>query len=291
MCQIPAHPAGPRRQPGARGSSATRGQASARPRGTTLCSPLLQLLSAAGNAIPVSLCTGRAEDRAREVLGPAGPLSLQRDAQPTSPSSPPHVWPQTLAPATLPEQDHSRAYAWEQHHQLSNLPKYSSYQVTGKKSLLLLMLLMENFSPFAAAFKASRDFRQTLSCTETGEVEAQREGRKAGGEQTARSRGELGLLPSPPPAAAAHRQSPGSTSHLPHLLPGSRSPTSSLQGMPPTPGTPVDKHTGCVQEQGWCPKGLMGQNHLLCDFSSPPASFPGDNQKSSPSQCRCRQPR
>lgn len=198
-----------------------------------LCSPLLQLLSAAGDAIPVSSCTGRAEDRAREVLGPAGPLSLQRDAQPTSPSSPPHVWPRRLAPASRPEQHHSRAHAWEQHHQLSNLPKYSSYQVTGKKSLLLLMLLMENFSPFAAAFKASRGFRQTLSCTETGEAEAQREGRKAGGEQIARSRGELGLLPSSAPAAAAHRQSPGSPPHLPHLLPGSRSPTSSSQGLPP----------------------------------------------------------
>jgi len=62
------------------------------------------------------------------------------------------------------------------------------------------MLLMENFSPFAAAFRASRGFIQTLSCTETGEVEAQREGCKTGGEQVMINRGELVLLSSSPQA-------------------------------------------------------------------------------------------
>lgn len=91
------------------------------------------------------------------------------------------------------------------------------------------MLLMENFSPFAAAFKASPGFVQTLSCTETGEVEAQREGCKTGGEQIMRNRGELILLSSSPPAASAHRQNPGSKPYLPHLLAGCRSPTCSCK--------------------------------------------------------------
>ena len=101
--------------------------------------------------------------------------------------------------------------------------------MTGKKSLLLLMLLMEDFPPFAAAFKASRGFIQTLSCTETGEVEAEREGCKTRKEQIMRNRGELILLSSSPPAASAHRQSPGSKSYLPHLLAGSSSATSSCK--------------------------------------------------------------
>lgn len=131
-------------------------------------------------AIAISVpCPGRADDGVCEVLGPAGPLSstaallsLQRDAPLTFTSSPSCL---RAAPRFPSSQDNSHAYAWEQHHQLSNLSKYSSYQVTGKKSLLLLMLLMENFSPFAAAFKASCGFIQTLSCSEPGEVKAQRE--------------------------------------------------------------------------------------------------------------------
>lgn len=166
------------------------------------------------------------------MLGPAGLLSLQSDAQLTSTTPPPCPRQPQLPSA----QDHSRAHAWEQHHQLSNLPKYSSYQVTGKKkSLLLLMLLMENFSPFAAAFKASGGFIQTLSCAEMGEVEAQRERCKTGREQIMRNRGELISLSSSPPVTCAQGQSPGSKSYLPHLLAGSCSPTSSCKESLPPP--------------------------------------------------------
>lgn len=180
-----------------------------------------------------------------------------------SPRGLPHTHTALLlgAPALAPSPclDHSRAHAREQHHQLGNLPKHSSYQVTGK-SLLLLMLLMENFSPFSAAFKASLVSHRLLSRAETAELQARREGHKAGREQVMRNRGGscFCLPPRQPPLPQAE---PGSSPYLPHLT---APPPPPPQGSCPAP---QEAHRMHSEAWGRYPKGLMGQNYLHADFS------------------------
>lgn len=157
------------------------------------------------------------------------------------------------------------------------------------------MLLMENFSPFAAAFKASPGFVQTLSCTETGEVEAQREGCKTGGEQIMRNRGELILLSSSPPAASAHRQNPGSKPYLPHLLAGCRSPTCSCKESLLLPRTDrswigtldaFKSSASCTayREDAQRDRWAKTIYSVIYFPPPPPASFPGDNRKPHPAR-------
>lgn len=164
------------------------------------------------------------------------------------------------------------------------------------------MLLMENFSPFAAAFKASPGFVQTLSCTETGEVEAQREGCKTGGEQIMRNRGELILLSSSPPAASAHRQNPGSKPYLPHLLAGCRSPTCSCKESLLLPRTDrswigtldaFKSSASCTAYREDAQRDRWAKTIYSVIYFPPPPTclLPRRQQKASPSQSRCRQPR
>lgn len=160
---------------------------------------------------------------------------------------------------------------------------------------------MENFSPFAAAFKASRGFVQTLSCTETGELEAQREGCKTGGERIMRNRGELILLSSSPPAASAHRQNPGSKSYLPHLLAGCRSPTCSckeslLPSQTDRSGISTldafKSSASCTAYREDAQRDRWAKTiYAAIFFFSPTCLLPRRQQKASPSQSRCRQPR
>lgn len=136
---------------------------------------------------------------------------------------------------------------------------------------------MENFSPFAAAFKAGRGFVRTLSCTETGEVEAQQEGCEVSGEQIMRNRGELGLVSSSPSAASAHRQSPGSKFIRPIFPQAAAARPPPARNPSVLAGPQREEHAGCIREQcsshsiqGRCPKASMGQNHLLRDIPPPP---------------------
>lgn len=118
----------------------------------------------------------------------------------------------------------------ERHHQLGNLPKYSSYQVTGK-SLLLLMLLMENFSPFSAAFKASLVSHRLCLARRRRSWRHRGGARGWWGAGNEKQGGLLPLPPSPPASPAPGR--PGSSPYLPHLL--TAQPPPPPQGSCPAP--------------------------------------------------------